>query len=107
MCHLQIINDSKHLSLTLHGVNGTFIHHPSNVENYLYGHKSEMGQLNQKKYIYTSKLHIFTPVCKFLAQNSKYKWAKVFVELFWHLDNWHLTAYQTAKQWYGQKSKIG
>ena len=44
MCPLKIINDIEHLSLILHGVNETFIHHPSNVENYLNGHKSEMGQ---------------------------------------------------------------
>ena len=49
MCPLQITNDIEHLSLTLHGVNGMFIHHPSNVENYSNGHKSEMGQPNQKK----------------------------------------------------------
>ena len=49
MCPLQITNDIEYLSLTLHGVNGTFIRHPSNVENYSNGHKSEMGQPNQKK----------------------------------------------------------
>ena len=32
MCPLQIINDIEHLPLTLHGVNGTFIHQPSNVK---------------------------------------------------------------------------
>ena len=65
MCPLQIINDIEHLSLTLHGVNAMFIHHPSNVENYSNGHKSETGQPNQKKknifrvsYFYTS-LQIF------------------------------------------------
>ena len=35
---LQIINDTESLSLTLHGVNASFIHHPSNVENYLISH---------------------------------------------------------------------
>ena len=49
MCPLQIINDIEHLSLTLHGVNGTFIRHPSNVKNYSNSHKSETGQPNQKK----------------------------------------------------------
>ena len=49
MCPLQIINDIEYLSLTLHGVNGTFIHHPSNGKNYSNGHKSEKSQPNQKK----------------------------------------------------------
>ena len=49
MCPLQITNDIEHLSSTLHGVNGTFIRHLSNVENYSNGHKLEMGQPNQKK----------------------------------------------------------
>ena len=49
MCPLQITNDIEHLSLTLHGLNRTFIRHPSNVENYSNGHKSEMGQPKKKK----------------------------------------------------------
>ena len=32
MCPLQIINDIEPLSLTLHGLIGRFIHHPSNVK---------------------------------------------------------------------------
>ena len=39
------------LSLTLHGLNACFIHHPSNVENYLIGHKSKTDQPKQKKKI--------------------------------------------------------
>ena len=54
MCPLQIINDIESLSLTLHGVNTCFIHHPSNVENYSIGHKSETGQ--PKK---VHQIHIF------------------------------------------------
>ena len=49
MCPLQIINDIEPLSLTLHGVNACFIHHPSNVKYYSIGHKSETGQPKQKK----------------------------------------------------------
>ena len=41
MCPLQITNDIESLSLTIHGVNAHFIHHPSNVENYSIYHKSE------------------------------------------------------------------
>ena len=51
MCPLQITNDIEHLSSTLHGVNETFICHPSNVENYSNGHKSQMGEPNQTKKI--------------------------------------------------------
>ena len=69
MCPLQIINDFESLSLTLHGVNTCFIHHPSNVENYSISHKSETGQPKEKV---CSGEHIFTPFCKFLTQNSKY-----------------------------------
>ena len=49
ICPLQIINDIEPLSLTLHGLNACFIHHPSNVENYSIGHKSETGQPKKKK----------------------------------------------------------
>ena len=49
MCPLQMINDIESLSSTLHGVNTCFIHHPSNVENYSIGHKSETGQPKKKK----------------------------------------------------------
>ena len=49
MCPLQIINDIEPLSLTLHGVNARFIHHPSNVENYSIGPKLETDRPKQKK----------------------------------------------------------
>ena len=41
--------DIEPLSLTLHGLNARFIHHPSNVENYSIGHKSETNQSKPKK----------------------------------------------------------
>ena len=50
----------------LHGVTL----YPSNVENYSMGQKLETGQPNWKKWC--SKLHIFTHLYKFLAQNSKF-----------------------------------
>ena len=60
MCPLQNINDIEPLSLTIHGVNASFIHHPSNVENYLIGHKLETvwpknktKKVVLKKYFYT------------------------------------------------------
>ena len=95
MCPLQITNDIEHLSSTLHGVNGTFIRHPSNVENYSNGHKPETGQPNQKKkkvfrvtYFYTS-LQIFGS--KFIIPIATER-----EQLFRHLGNQHLTAHQTA-----------
>ena len=62
ICPLQIINDIEPLSLTLHGLNACFIHHPSNVKNYSIGHKSETDWPKQQKkvfwriYFYTSML---------------------------------------------------
>ena len=64
MCPLQIINDIEPLSLTLHGVNACFIHHPSNVENYSIGHKSETDQPKPKKRGYSGQ-SILTPFCQF------------------------------------------
>ena len=51
MCSLQIITDSEPLTLTLHGVNTYFIHHPFNVKNYSIGHKSETNWPNPKKIV--------------------------------------------------------
>ena len=42
-------SDIEPLSLTLHGVNACFIHHPSNVKNYSIGHKLETDQPKQKQ----------------------------------------------------------
>ena len=64
MCPLQIINDIKALSLTLHGVNTCFIHHRSNVKNYSIGHKSETDQPKPKKNFYSGQ-SILTPFCQF------------------------------------------
>ena len=58
ICPLQIINDIEPLSSTLHGVNARFIHHPSNLENYSIGHKSETGQQKKKKKK-VHQIHIF------------------------------------------------
>ena len=97
MCPLQIINDIEPLSLTLHGVNAHFIHHPSNAKNYSIGHKSETAQPKKKKRS-ASELHIFTPFCKFLGQNSKYPSLQKRGNFF---DIWAiatLTAQQTAQK---------
>ena len=64
--------DIEPLSSTLHGVNACFIHHPSNVENYSIGHKSETGQPKKKKKKGASNSHIYTPFCTFWDHNSKY-----------------------------------
>ena len=56
-----IINDIEPLLLTIHSVNGCFIHHPSNVENYLIGHKLETNQPKQKKGVLENIfLHLYT-----------------------------------------------
>ena len=63
ICPLQITNDIESLSLTLHGLNARFIHHPSNVENYSIAHKSETDQPKQKKEIRVLDnifLHLYT-----------------------------------------------
>ena len=59
ICPLQIINDIEPLSLTLHGVNACFIHHPSNVGNYLIGHKSETGQPKKKKKVGQENIFLY------------------------------------------------
>ena len=62
MCPLQIINDIESVSLTLHGVNSRFIHHPSNVKNYSISHKSETTQQKKnKKKVHPS--YIFLHLC--------------------------------------------
>ena len=106
ICPLQIINDIEPLSSTLHGVNARFIHHPSNLENYSIGHKSETGQQKKKKkrcikftYLYTF-LHI-------LGSQFKISIATEIVSTFQHHGNRHLMAQQTAQRWHTQKSKIG
>ena len=58
MCPLQIIIDIEFLSLTLHGLNACFIHHPSNVQNYSIDHKSKTDQSKQKKFCFGE--YIFT-----------------------------------------------
>ena len=55
---LQIINDIEPLSLTLHDLNARFIHHPSNVKNYLISHKSETGQPKKKKKVHPSYIFL-------------------------------------------------
>ena len=78
--------------------------HP-NVKNYSIGHKSKTNWQKQNKGVLENIfLHLYT--C-FGGQNPKYKWPKIFVELFWHLGNQHLMAKQTAQRWDTQKSKIG
>ena len=89
---LQIISDTLPLSLTLPAINACFIHCPSNVKNYSISHKSETGQPPPKKKTkkYSSGLQNFTLSCQFVAQNSKYKWPKIFTKLFWHLENYQV-----------------
>ena len=69
MCPLQIVNDIKPLSLTLHGVNAHFIYHPSNVKIYLIGRKSGTAQPTKKK----EKVH---PSYIFLHLSANF-WVKI------------------------------
>ena len=97
MCLLQITNDIEHLSSTLHGVNVTFICHPSNVENYSDSHKSETDQKKKKKKKLIGIIYFYTSVPIF-ASKYQIAIATKISEFFQHLDNRHLTAHQTA-QW--------
>ena len=69
--------DIEALSLTLHGVNACFIHHPSNVKNYSIGHKSETDQPKPKKkncsgeYIFYSLILVFVKIQNTSAQKSQ------------------------------------
>ena len=55
--------DIEPLSLTVHSVNGRFIHYPSNVKKYSIGHKSETDRPKQKKKNHVLEnifLHLYT-----------------------------------------------
>ena len=93
MCPLQIINDIEPLSLTIHGVNACFIHHPSNVKNYSIGHKSETAQPKKKKG--ASNLHIFLQI---LGSKFKIPITTEIVSTCQHLFNRHLMAQQMAQR---------
>ena len=64
-----------------------------------------VNQIKKKKkttriiYFYTS-VPIFDSKFKIPIATNSY-------DFFRHLENWHLTAHQTAQRQYGQKSKIG
>ena len=83
-----------------------FIRHPSNVENYSNGHKSQTDQKKKKKKKASQIIYFYTSLQIF---DSKFQIpiATKISDVFWHLDNRHLTAHQTAQRQYGQKSKIG
>ena len=70
ICPLQIINDIESLTLTLHGANTRFIHHPSNVKNYSISHKSETNWPKQNKKMDLWTIYFYTFI---LALGSKFK----------------------------------
>ena len=71
MCPLQIINDIEPLSLTIHGLIGCFIHHPSNVEiTRVAISRKPIDQIEKKKKK-NFELHIFTPWWTFMVKKSK------------------------------------
>ena len=59
MCPLQIIIDNEPLSLTIHGVNTTFIHPQSNVENY------SISNPQKNTVLENIFLHLYTPFTGF------------------------------------------
>ena len=67
--------------------------------------RKRIKKKKEKKKLF-GRIYFYTSVSIF---DSKFKIpiASELFELFRHLDNRHLTAHQTAKLWYGQKSKIG
>ena len=79
---LQIINDIEPLSLTLHGLNARFIHHPSNVENYSIGHKSETSQPKQKQKNVFWRIYFYTSMLV-LGLKFKIKMAENLCVTFW------------------------
>ena len=96
-------SDMEPLSSTLHGVNTHFIHHLSNVENYLISHKLETRQ-PKKRCIQVTYFYTFLQI---FGLKLKIPIAKEIWWIFWNLANWHLMAQQTAHRWHIQKSKIG
>ena len=81
MCPLQIINYIEPLSSTLHGVNAHFSHHPSNVENYSIGHKSETDRPKQKKIVFW-RIHFYTSIL-ILGLKFKIQMAENHCVTFW------------------------
>ena len=73
--------DIEPLSLTLHGVNAHFIHHPSNVENYPIGHKSETNRPKQKKIIFW-RIYFYTSILV-LGLKFKIQMAENCCVTFW------------------------
>ena len=86
MCPLQNINDIEPLSLTLHGVNACFIHHPSNGKNYSIGHKFETGHPQKRVALENILLHLSANFGFNIQNNHCYR------KLFQHLANQHLMA---------------
>ena len=96
MYPLRIINDIEPLSSTLRGVNACFIHYPSNLENYLIGHKSETNQPKQiKNLFWTTYFYTFL---KFFDSKFKIPITTEGWSIFRLLRNWHLTALQMPQQ---------
>ena len=83
-CPLQIINNSEPLSLTLHGVNACFIHHPSNVQNYSICHKLELVNQKEKKfhpsYIF---LHLSANFWLKIQNTHRYRNSANFLTSWW------------------------
>ena len=73
--------DSEPLSLTLYGANTCFIPHPSNVENYSIGHKSETDRPKQKEIVFW-RIYFYTFILV-LGLKFKIQMAKNLCVTFW------------------------
>ena len=84
--------DIEPVSLTLHGLNACFIHHPSNAKNYSIGCKSETVHQKKKVGRENKFFQLYTGFGVKIQNTHHYRnWAT-----FWHLTNWRLMAHQMA-----------
>ena len=87
MCPLQIITNIEPLTLTFHGVNACFIHHPSKSKNHSINHKSETTQPKKEEkkallsYIF---LHLCTNFWVRIQNNERYRNLALFE--IWQID---------------------
>ena len=91
MCPLQIINDIEPLSLTIHGLIGRFIHHPSNVKITRAAiSRKPIDQIKKEKAIFN---YIFLHLDKNLWLKNQNTNGQKSPANFLYVQNLHLTAH--------------
>ena len=91
MCPLQIINDIEHLPSTLHGLNRTFIHHPSNVKITRAAISwKPIDQIKKKKSVFN---YLFLHLDKYLWPKNQNTNGLKSSGNFFNVQNLHLTAH--------------